>query len=209
MALQPPKSRFWTLEEDIKLVESLFDFYHDGKFYADNNFKSSYLRALETTLETKLPGCDIKAKPHIELGTLNMQFRIIHEMLTRPNCSGFDWDPEKKIVRVEKVVWDAYVLSHKGATNFKNKAFPYYENLCMIYGKDHAIGKNAEAPADVSEELGELKELTTLIVAQMKDTSNVVTTTQIARDSTALNVFYTLCDEDRETWVKIFLDGEI
>ena len=167
----------------------------------------------------------------------------------------------------------------------------------MIYSKDHAIGKNAEAPADVveelerietnneaqgenlnvenvgddvddnvsfslasrkrpktsnsssrrmrrnkdSKELGELKELTTLIVAQMKDSSNVVTramgqeinekqvglseefkkinnlttverlkaTTQIARDSAVLNVFYSLWDEDRETWVKLFLDGEI
>ena len=66
MTSQPPKLRFWTLEEDIKLVESLLDLYHDGKFYADNNFKSGYLWALETTLETKLPRCGIKAKPHIE-----------------------------------------------------------------------------------------------------------------------------------------------
>ncbi|KAK9183283.1 hypothetical protein WN944_026434 [Citrus x changshan-huyou] len=92
-----------------------------------------------------------------------------------------------------------------------------------------------------SKELGELKELTTLIVAQMKDSSNVMSramgqeindkqvglseelkkisglttverlkaTTQIACDSAALNVFYSLCDEDRETWVKIFLNREI
>ena len=77
----------------------------------------------------------------------------------------------------------------------------------------------------------ELKELTTLIVAQIKDSFNVVSwvmgqkisdkqvrlskelkkisglttikwlraTTQITRDGATLNVFYSLCDEDRET----------
>ena len=39
------------------------------------------------------------------------------------------------------------------STPFKTKAFPYYEELCMVYGKDHAIGKNAEDPADVVEQL--------------------------------------------------------
>ena len=76
MVSQPPKLRFWTSEEDIKLVESLLDLYHDGKFYVDDYFKSGYLRALQTTLKTKLPECGIKAKPHIEsrIKTLKMQF---------------------------------------------------------------------------------------------------------------------------------------
>lgn len=57
-------------------MESLLDLYNDGKFYADNNFKNGYLRVLETTLETKLPGCGIKAQPHIEsrIKTLKIQF---------------------------------------------------------------------------------------------------------------------------------------
>ncbi|KAH9698492.1 DDE Tnp4 domain-containing protein [Citrus sinensis] len=146
--------RFWTSEEDIKLVESLLDLYNDGKFYADDNFKSGYLRALQTTLKTKLPGCGIKAKPHIEsrIKTLKMQFRTIHEMLTGPNYSGFGWDPEKKIVTTEKTVWDAYVLCPKTSNNSSKRR-----------------RRNED-----SEKLGELKELTTLIVAQMKDSSNVM-----------------------------------
>ena len=43
--------------------------------------------------------------------------------------------------------------SHKDATPFKTKAFPYYEELCMVYGKDRATRKNAEDPADVVEQL--------------------------------------------------------
>ena len=79
-------------------MESLWDWYHDEKFYADNNFKSGYLRALETALETKLPACGIKEKPHIKfhIKTLKMKFRTIHEMLTGPSCSCFGWDLEKQ-----------------------------------------------------------------------------------------------------------------
>lgn len=66
-------------------------------------------------METKLPKSSIKANPHIKsrIKTLKMQFQTIYEMLTGPNCSGFDWDPEKKIMAAENAVWDAYVQSHK------------------------------------------------------------------------------------------------
>ena len=92
-------------------MESLLDLYHEGRFCVDNNFKSGYLKVLETALETKLPGCGIKAKPHIEsrIKTLKMQFRTLHDMLTGPNCRGFNWDPQRKIVTAEKAVWDAYI----------------------------------------------------------------------------------------------------
>ena len=43
--------------------------------------------------------------------------------------------------------------SHKDATSFKTKAFPYYEELCMVYDKDRGTGKNAEDPADVVQQL--------------------------------------------------------
>lgn len=39
------------------------------------------------------------------------------------------------------------------ATTFKTKSFPYYEELCMVFGKDRATGRNAETAADVVEDL--------------------------------------------------------
>ncbi|KAL9411883.1 hypothetical protein AB3S75_045478 [Citrus x aurantiifolia] len=220
-------------------------------------------------------------------------------MLNGPNCRGFNWDPQRKIVTAEKAVWDAYIQSHRQAANFKNKAFPYYEDLCTIYGKDHATGRNAAAPADVVEKIERtrvnngtegknlnlnsedvrddvddmsfshtrqmhpttsnsssrkrgrdedsedpvesLKELATVIVREMKESfcrlsraigqeindkqvglngelkkitslttvERLKATTLIARDNAALNVFYSLSDEDRKVWVKLFLSGEI
>ena len=190
--------------------------------------------------------------------------------------------------------------SHRQAENFKNKAFPYYEDLCTIYGKDHATGRNTAAPADVVEKIERtrvnngtksknlnlnsedvrddvddnmsfsqtrqmhpttsnsssrkrgrdedsedsvesLKELATVIVREMKESfcclsraigqeindkqvglngelkkirslttvERLKATTLIARDNTALNVFYSLSDEDRKVWLKLFLSGEI
>ena len=43
------------------------------------------------------------------LRTLKREFQVIHEMLTRPNTSGFGWDTMRKCVTAENDVWDAYV----------------------------------------------------------------------------------------------------
>ncbi|KAM4070844.1 hypothetical protein ACB094_11G015300 [Castanea mollissima] len=67
-------------------------------------------------------------------------------MLTGPNTSGFGWDTMRKCVTIEND-------SHKGAAACRNKSFPHYEDLCIVYAKYHATGKDAQAPADVVEEL--------------------------------------------------------
>ncbi|KAF4400872.1 hypothetical protein G4B88_004415 [Cannabis sativa] len=105
--------RFWTEEEDTKLIESLLEMHNEGTFKAEGNFKPGYLKALEKALATKIPGCDLQARPHIEsrMKTLKTHFQIVHEMLTGPNCSGFGWDPQKQMVTAEKPVWEAYLQS--------------------------------------------------------------------------------------------------
>ena len=76
------------------------------KFKGEGNFKVSHLAAIERYLETHLPGCGLKAKPHIEsrMKALRAQFYIIHEMLTGSNCNGFHWDTDKKLVYEETLV---------------------------------------------------------------------------------------------------------
>lgn len=69
------------------------------------------MKVLKTCLEIKLPKNCIKAKLYIKshIKTLKMQSRIIHEMLIESNCRSFGWDPEKKIMTIEKAMWDAYI----------------------------------------------------------------------------------------------------
>lgn len=112
--------RFWTEDEDTKLIEILLEMYHEGKYYADGNFKNGYLRYIEKSMAEKLPGCDIKAKPHVEsrIKTLKTHFQTVHEMLTGPNCNGFGWDVQRKMVTAKKPVWDAYLLVRYFIINF-------------------------------------------------------------------------------------------
>ncbi|KAK2665838.1 hypothetical protein Ddye_004412 [Dipteronia dyeriana] len=58
--------RFWTEEEDNKLIESLLELNNDGRIKAKGSFKPGHLKELEKKLHAKLPGCDLLAKPHIE-----------------------------------------------------------------------------------------------------------------------------------------------
>lgn len=69
------------------------------------------MKVLKTALEIKLPKNRIKAKLYIKfhIKTLKMQSRIIHEMLIESSCRSFGWDPEKKIITIEKAMWDAYI----------------------------------------------------------------------------------------------------
>ncbi|PON94180.1 Myb/SANT-like domain containing protein [Trema orientale] len=147
--------RFWTADEDNKLIEALLEIHNERKYKAEGNFKAGHLTAIERYLEIHLPGCGLKAKPHIEsrMKTLKAQFYTVHEMLTSLNYSGFGWDADRKLVYAEKPVWDAYLQSYKDTAPFKHKAFPYYEELCMVFGKDRATGNDADGLADAVDDI--------------------------------------------------------
>ncbi|KAK9219069.1 hypothetical protein WN943_007708 [Citrus x changshan-huyou] len=46
-------------------------------------------------------------------------------MLSGLDCSGFGWDPKKKIITTEKAVWDAYILFESQGSRL------CWENLCL------------------------------------------------------------------------------
>ncbi|CAL5360074.1 unnamed protein product [Camellia sinensis] len=85
-----------------------------GNHKADNDFKSGFLGVLEGVLHEKLPGCGIKAKPHIEsrVKTLKRDTGTVFDMVNRVGCSGFGWDSNTNMVVAEKQVWDGYVQSY-------------------------------------------------------------------------------------------------
>ncbi|ONK73070.1 uncharacterized protein A4U43_C04F26840 [Asparagus officinalis] len=43
--------------------------------------------------------------------------------------------------------------AHKNAIPFREKSFPHYETLAIVFGKDRATGNRVEHPTDVIEEL--------------------------------------------------------
>ncbi|KAI9097437.1 hypothetical protein K1719_025208 [Acacia pycnantha] len=81
---------------------------------ADNDFKSGFANALQTIMEEKLPGCGIKACPHItlRLKTLKHLWQAAYDMVYGTNTSGFGWDPDMKFVIADNEVWDDYLKVH-------------------------------------------------------------------------------------------------
>ncbi|KAL3532813.1 hypothetical protein ACH5RR_006334 [Cinchona calisaya] len=147
--------RFWSEEEDKKLVDALLELANTRKYNVDNGFKLGHYTAVEKMLSVSLPDSKLKAEPHIasRMKTLKKHFNIVHDMLCGPNSSGFGYDDNNKYVNVKKPVWGDYLKSHKDAQKFKEKPFPYYSELCIVFGKDRAIGKDVEIPTHVIEEL--------------------------------------------------------
>ncbi|KAA8549757.1 hypothetical protein F0562_001225 [Nyssa sinensis] len=130
----------------------MFHVVNTGNHRANNGFKPGFYNVVERELNVKLPGVRIGVKPHIEsrIKTMKKDFNIVYDMFYGPNTSGFGWDNDKKCVVSEPPVWEEYI---KGATMFKNKSLPHFEELLIIFGKDRATGKNAQTAANVVEEL--------------------------------------------------------
>jgi hypothetical protein len=76
---------FWTPVQDVALVECLQQLALDDHWNVDSSFRSGYLQELEKMIEQKLPGCGIKAIPHIEsrVKTLKRHALAIQEMITQ------------------------------------------------------------------------------------------------------------------------------
>ena len=77
----------------------------------DSHFKPGHLQAIEGMMVERLPGCGLKANPHIQsrIKTMKNTWAVVHDMVLGANTSGFGWDNEKKCVTADKEVWDEYV----------------------------------------------------------------------------------------------------
>ncbi|XP_024977604.1 uncharacterized protein At2g29880-like [Cynara cardunculus var. scolymus] len=66
---------------------------------------------------------------------------------------GFGYDSVKHCVVAEDQVWEAYLQVHKRAGKWKNKPYPFYEDLCIIFGKDRATGNRARDFVEAEQEM--------------------------------------------------------
>ena len=103
--------KMWSAEEDKVLIDCLVTLRIEGQYLADNGFKNGFANALKLMMEAKLPGCGIKATPHItsRIKTLKRLWQMAYDMVYGPNTSGFGWDPDTKFVTAEPAVWEEYL----------------------------------------------------------------------------------------------------
>nr|KAJ0191662.1 hypothetical protein LSAT_V11C800448180 [Lactuca sativa] len=179
---QPMKLLPWTSNEETKLVEELVNLKNVGGFKADNGFKSGYLQHLEQPLKQSLPNSGLLNKPHIEstIKTMKKYWQCVYDMVNSSNTCGFGYDPEKHCVTVEDPVY-------KEATRSKHKTFPYYEDLCIVFGIDRAQGNRARDFMEMEQEMN-LEEETQDSDDDFLDLEEVSHTTVVQHDETSPSV---------------------
>ncbi|KAL4570157.1 hypothetical protein LXL04_025808 [Taraxacum kok-saghyz] len=155
------KKHKWTKREDEALISALTELCQTGWKRDNNIFRSGYTTVLEKELKSKLPGCNLKASPHIEsrLKTLKKHCDAITDM---KDAFGIEWkSSDSTLTCYDDDVWEDWVKDHSDAKGLRNKPFPYYDELCMIFGKtrgnnhkpgeDSSNGKRALAVYEGSE----------------------------------------------------------
>uniref|UniRef100_A0A803LLR0 Myb/SANT-like domain-containing protein n=1 Tax=Chenopodium quinoa TaxID=63459 RepID=A0A803LLR0_CHEQI len=142
--------RYWTYEEYAVLIRYLHELSCDQKWKCENGFKNGYMNKLEEMINGVLPNCGLRAVPHIEsrIKHWSEKYSAFAEMLS---TSGFGWDAEKKLLQVDKAVYDEWVKTHKKAKGLYGVPFVHYETLAEIYAKDKATGDVSESFVDAIE----------------------------------------------------------
>lgn len=144
------KRRTWKKIEEDALIRCMRNEYSD-KWSADNSFKAGFFTLIEKELTKLLPNTDIRANPHIDSKV--KYWKTIYNLITDIlRVSGFSWsDVNKCIVVDEASVWEDYEKAHKKVKGFNGRAFPYYDDWCVLFGKDRATGELAEDPTQMAE----------------------------------------------------------
>ncbi|XP_061354423.1 uncharacterized protein LOC133299038 [Gastrolobium bilobum] len=143
----------WTAEEDKVLVECLIDI--GSSYKGENGFKPGFSGATEKLMHQRILGCTLRGIPHItsRVKLLKKQYNAIAEMIGPNSGSGFGWNDTKKMIEVERQIFDDWVKSHPNGKGLFNKPFPHYDQLGAVFGKDVASGQGAEGPTDTIHEM--------------------------------------------------------
>ncbi|KAF4362776.1 hypothetical protein F8388_022433 [Cannabis sativa] len=114
-------------------IMTMLDLYKSRKLKAEeiNANPAEHLEAIKRSLVGKLPQLSNITTEHIEseIKFLKKRFEIVHEILNGQCSNEFTWNSCKKMVTAEEIVWDI----HPEANEFRNKPFPFYEELKELY----------------------------------------------------------------------------
>lgn len=95
----------------------------------NGTFRAGYLQQLEKMIETKLPGCGLRAQPHIEsrVKILKRQYFALVEMLGS-SASGFGWNDKDKCIVCDNQIFAEWVK----VILFLDIKFIYFNDLSLI-----------------------------------------------------------------------------
>ncbi|CAI0467353.1 unnamed protein product [Linum tenue] len=97
----------WEPNHDKPFVECLLELVDQGQI-EDGQCKNGVYKELERMMETRIPGCGIKAKPTIATRIRKLK-HWFHATMTMKKESGWGWHTVDNHVIVSDDVWKVYV----------------------------------------------------------------------------------------------------
>uniref|UniRef100_A0ACD5VEB4 Uncharacterized protein n=1 Tax=Avena sativa TaxID=4498 RepID=A0ACD5VEB4_AVESA len=139
----------WTPEMDRALLDVLVEHHNNGD-HDQNGWKSHVYRHAIQNVRDKC-GVDVtKEKIVSRCKTFDKHYEIVSKILAQ---SGFGWDWDKNMLLLgSDEVWDRYVEANEKAAIYKNKVIHNWNEICIIYSKDHATGQGARTGAEADNE---------------------------------------------------------
>ncbi|KAI8543376.1 hypothetical protein RHMOL_Rhmol08G0212500 [Rhododendron molle] len=126
------KRRSWKKVEQDALMKCILNEEGD-RWKSENGFRTGYFTHLQKELQKVLPGCTLKANPHIDSKFKHWK-TIWARLVDITGLSGFGWDAVNNRIDVEQPIWNEYEKSevaNKSAEPHNSNDF--YEALFTEY----------------------------------------------------------------------------
>ncbi|CAL1411762.1 unnamed protein product [Linum trigynum] len=136
----------WEPNHDKPFVECLLELVDQGKI-EDGQCKNGVYKELKRMMETRVPGCGIKAKPTITTRIRKLK-HWFHATMTMKKESGWGWHTVDNHVIVPNDVWEVYVKTHPTFKNYRDTPFPEFWDLVYVFGTGRATGEMGFQGAD-------------------------------------------------------------
>ncbi|KAL5708868.1 hypothetical protein ACHQM5_019618 [Ranunculus cassubicifolius] len=137
----------WSSEMDSKMIMALYEeALTGGKRSTDNGWKPEVLkRVAKVVLESTTQ--DVRSE-HLRarLKTLKKDWGLANVCSVK---SGFGINPTTGTIDADHIAWEGYVKANPDAQGLRYKKFPFYNELCLIFGKDQANGSFSVEGHDV------------------------------------------------------------
>ncbi|KAH7672048.1 Myb/SANT-like domain-containing protein [Dioscorea alata] len=135
----------WTKEMDNVLIPLLADMARSG-LKVDKSFKRQAFVEAANVVNSRFPAACMDAdNVENQMRTLKQKYQDIKKLM---NLSGVGWnDTEKKLVLEDKT-YLTYIEGQPKAKDYLNKPIPFFDELRLIAGDDHATGDYARTIFD-------------------------------------------------------------
>ncbi|RAL50130.1 hypothetical protein DM860_007804 [Cuscuta australis] len=142
---QGKKRRYltWNGQMDGILISVLYDQIKEGN-KGDGDRKPQAYQAVADKQRSQL-GVSVTVE-HVKnrIKCWKKHYSIITDIRT---YTKFKWDEEKKMVTInidDLKDWNEYCKSHPPASSYRNKTIDNWDDICILFGSDRAIGDGAE-----------------------------------------------------------------